>query len=188
MEEGQDAVVWISERSIAKRTYLPRDPPKRRKGPNRKKKKKKNHMQLLGPGPRQHDDKGGDTSGGGVIPQEGRLGSGRGNRGQEPLPGGGPGARAAAGGTGGQSRCREDRGARAAAGRTGGKRRSWNGGRSRAHAVSRAVSETKQTNTKVLTLIEDTCPRKHTPHTPGGLSGAGSHGRGNRGPEPLPGR
>ena len=106
--------------------------------------------------------RGGDTSGGGVIPQEGRLGSGRGNRirpredsgpaegglgsgrgktrvrpresgpaegrlgsgrgnrGQEPLPGGGPGARAAAGGTGGQSRCREDRGARAAAGRTGG--------------------------------------------------------------------
>jgi hypothetical protein len=37
-------------------------------------------MQLLGPGPRQHDDKGGDTSGGGVIHQEGRLGSGRGNR------------------------------------------------------------------------------------------------------------
>ena len=120
-------------------------------------------------------------------PAEGRLGSGRGNRGQEPLPGGGPGARAAAGGTGGQSRCREDRGARAAAGRTGGKRRSWNGGRSRAHAVSRAVSETKQTNTKVLTLIEDTCPRKHTPHTPEGLSGAGSRNRGNRGPEPLPG-
>ena len=92
-------------------------------------------------------------------PAEGRLGSGRGNRGQEPLPGGGPGARAAAGGTGGQSRCREDRGARAAAGRTGGKRRSWNGGRSRAHAVSRAVSETKQTNTKVLTLYEVHLPR-----------------------------
>ena len=97
------------------------------------------------------------------------------------------GPEAATEGTGGQSRCREDRGARAAAGRTGGKRRSWNGGRSRAHAVSRAVSETKQTNTKVLTLIEDTCPRKHTPHTPEGLSGAGSRNRGNRGPEPLPG-
>ena len=237
MEEGQDAVVWISERSIAKRTYLPRDPPKRRKGPNRKKKKKKNHMQLLGPGPRQHDDKGGDTSGGGVIPQEGRLGSGRGNRirpredsgpaegglgsgrgktrvrpresgpaegrlgsdrgnrGQEPLPGGGPGARAAAGGTGGQSRCREDRGARAAAGRTGGKRRSWNGGRSRAHAVSRAVSETKQTNTKVLTLYEVHLPTQ-TYHTPRGVfrgpeataegTGGRSHGREDWGPKPQP--
>ena len=91
MEEGQDAVVWISERSIAKRTYLPRDPPKRRKGPNRKKKKKKNHMQLLGPGPRQHDDKGG-------IPQEveltGEIGGwkprprGDYDRGPKPLPGG----------------------------------------------------------------------------------------------------
>jgi hypothetical protein len=109
MEEGQDAVVWISERSIAKRTYLPRDPPKRRKGPNRKKKKKKNHMQLLGPGPRQHDDKEVELTGeiGGLeATAEGGL-----RPGAEATAGRTRGLEATAEGTGGQSHCREDSGA-----------------------------------------------------------------------------
>ena len=109
MEEGQDAVVWISERSIAKRTYLPRDPPKRRKGPNRKKKKKKNHMQLLGPGPRQHDDKEVELTGeiGGLeATAEGGL-----RPGAEATAGRTQGLEATAEGTGGQSHCREDSGA-----------------------------------------------------------------------------
>jgi hypothetical protein len=113
--------------------------------------------------------RGGTTTGGRSHCREdsGAGSHGRGNRGPEPRPGGlggwkprprGPGARATAG------------------------RRSRNGGRSHAHASG--GSQCKKQNTL---FMEYTCPRKHTPHTPGGLSGAGSHGRGNRGPEPLPG-
>ena len=137
--------------------------------------------------------RGGTTTGGRSHCREdsGAGSHGRGNRGPEPLPGGlggwkprprEPGAGATAGrtrgleataeGTGGQNHCREEE-------------PEWG---PEPRPCKQRRSQCKEQNTKSLTLYGVHLPTQtHTPHTPKGLSGAGSHGRGNRGLEPRPG-
>ena len=82
------------------------------------------------------------------------------------------GPEATAEGTGGQNHCREEE-------------PEWG---PEPRPCKQRRSQCKEQNTKSLTLYGVHLPTQtHTPHTPKGLSGAGSHGRGNRGLEPRPG-